>query len=87
MNDIESAYKVLGKTSFYDEMITCSTVPGKAICKLIWNMNKEQNDRYLNMALSGIPKKFGGRLLEVPVGTGILTMPLYKALNKADILV
>jgi len=85
MNDIESAYKVLGKTSFYDGMITCSTVPGKAICKLIWNMNKEQNDRYLNMALSDIPKKFGGRLLEVPVGTGILTMPLYKALNQADI--
>jgi len=37
------------------------------------------------MALSDIPKKFGGRLLEVPVGTGILTMPLYKALNQADI--
>ena len=85
MNDIESEYKVLGKTSFYDGMITCSTVPGKAICKLIWNMNKEQNNRYLNMALSGIPKNFGGRLLEVPVGTGILTMPLYKALNQADI--
>ena len=73
MNDIESAYKTLGKTSFYDGMITCSSVPGKAICKLVWNMNKEQNDRCLNIALSGIQKNFSGRLLEVPVGTGILT--------------
>ena len=85
MNNMESAYKSLGKTSFYDGMITCSTVPGKAICKLVWNMNEEQNDRYLKMALSGIPNNFSGKLLEVPVGTGILTMPLYKALNQADI--
>lgn len=35
--------------------------------------------------LSGIPEHFSGKLLEVPVGTGILTMPLYKTLPKADI--
>ena len=35
--------------------------------------------------MSGIPEHFSGKLLEVPVGTGILTMPLYKTLPKADI--
>lgn len=30
-------------------------------------------------------RRISGRLLEVPVGTGILTMPLYKTLPKADI--
>ena len=40
---------------------------------------------YQDKALSGIPEDFSGRLLEVPVGTGILTMPLYQTLPKAEI--
>ena len=40
---------------------------------------------YLENALSGIPEHFSGKLLEVPVGTGILTMPLYRTLPEADI--
>ena len=48
-------------------------------------MNKAENDAYLEKALSGIPEHFSGKLLEVPVGTGILTMPLYRTLPKADI--
>ena len=39
-------------------------------------MNKAENDDYLEKALSGIPENFSGKLLEVPVGTGILTMPV-----------
>ena len=35
--------------------------------------------------LSGIPEDFSGSLLEVPVGTGILTMPLYKTLPNARV--
>ena len=35
--------------------------------------------------MSGVPMDFSGRLLEVPVGTGVLTMPLYQTLPKADI--
>ena len=66
-------------------MITCSTLPGKTVCGLVWNMDKEKNTRYLEMALSGIPQDFSGSLLEVPVGTGVLTMPVYQTLPKADI--
>ena len=79
------AYRLTGGNNFYDGMITCSTLSGKAVCRLVWDMNKAENDAYLEKALSGIPEHFSGKLLEVPVGTGILTMPLYKTLPKADI--
>ena len=84
--EIQNAYKYLGKeATFYDGMITCSTIPGKAVCKVVWNMAKEENTRYLDLAMAGIPEDFSGRMLEVPVGTGVLTMPVYKTLPDADI--
>ena len=85
-NEIKNAYRSLGKeTTFYDGMITCSTLPGRAVCGVVWNMGREKNTRYLEKALSGIPDGFAGKLLEVPVGTGVLTMPVYKTLPQADI--
>lgn len=84
--EIKSAYKNLGgEKTFYDGMITCSTLSGKAVCKLVWNMNKKKNDHYLQLALSGIPQGFSGKMLEVPVGTGILNMPVYETLPEADV--
>ena len=82
---IRSAYRLTGGNSFYDGMITCSTLSGKAVCRLVWAMNKAENDAYLEKALSGIPEHFSGKLLEVPVGTGILTMPVYQTMPEADI--
>ena len=83
---IQGAYKALGKeATFYDGMITCSTIPGKAVCKAVWNMGVEENARYLELAMAGIPGDFDGKMLEVPVGTGVLTMPVYKTLPNADI--
>lgn len=85
-NEIKNAYRSLGKeATFYDGMITCSTLPGKAVCALVWSMNKEKNDRYLELVLSAVPEDFSGKLLEVPVGTGVLTMPVYRTLPKADV--
>lgn len=83
--NIRSAYRLTGSSSFYDGMITCSTPAGKAVCRLVWGMNKAECDDYLARALSGIPEDFSGRLLEVPVGTGILTMPVYQTLPQAEI--
>ena len=82
---IRGAYRMTGGNSFYDGMITCSTLSGKAVCRLVWAMNKAENGDYLEKALSGIPEHFSGNLLEVPVGTGILTMPVYKTMPDADI--
>ena len=85
-DQIKSAYRLTGSNaSFYDGMMTYSTLPGKFICRLVWNMDGEKNLRYLERALSGVPEDFAGRLLEVPVGTGVLTMPVYRDLPDADI--
>jgi hypothetical protein len=82
---IKNAYKLTGgHAGFYDGMMTYSTLPGKAICRIVWNMDGEKNLRYLEKALSGIPEDFSGKLLEVPVGTGVLTMPVYRELPDAD---
>ena len=82
---IRGAYRLTGGSNFYDGMITCSTFSGKAVCRLVWDMNKAENDAYLEKAMAGITENFSGKLLEVPVGTGILTMPLYQTLLQADI--
>ena len=85
-DQIQNAYKITGgNASFYDGMMTYSTFPGKAICRFVWNMDGEKNLRYLEQALSGVPEDFSGKLLEVPVGTGVLTMPVYQGLPEADI--
>ena len=83
---IKSAYRLTGgHASFYDGMMTYSTVMGKAICRLVWNMDGEKNLSYLETALAGVPEGFSGKLLEVPVGTGVLTMPVYRELPDARI--
>lgn len=82
---IRSAYRMTGSNNFYDGMMTCSTLPGKAVCRLVWAMNKADCEKYQDAAMAGIPENFAGRLLEVPVGTGILTMPLYQTLPDADV--
>ena len=42
---IRSAYRLTGESSFYDGMITCSTLSGKAVCRLVWAMNKAEKRR------------------------------------------
>lgn len=37
---IRSAYRLTGENNFYDGMITCTTLSGKAVCRLMWDMSK-----------------------------------------------
>ena len=61
---IRNAYKVTGSASgFYDGMMTYSTFLGKAICRIVWNMDGGKNLRYIEQALSGVPEDFSGDLL------------------------
>ena len=86
-DQIRNAYRTTGgQASFYDGMMTYSTWLGKAICRVVWNMDGEKNAAYLEKALSGIPEDFSGKLLEVPVGTGVLTMPVWQSLPQAEII-
>ena len=60
---IRSAYRLTGSSSFYDGMMTCSTLPGRLVCRLVWDMDKQMCSEYQEKALSGIPEDFSGRLL------------------------
>ncbi len=83
---IRSSYRALGGIgTVYDGIITRSTLTGKLMDSVIWGLDEARAAEWVNAALAPIPGDFGGKLLEVPVGTGVLTMPLYRALPKAGI--
>ena len=85
-DEIKSAYRSLGNAhSFYDGMMTGTTLPGRFIQKHVWCMTREDALEYQAEAFEMIPADFSGKLLEVPVGTGVLSMPVWKTLPDADI--
>ena len=85
-DEIQNSYKTLGKVgTMYDGIVTRSTLLGKLMDSLIWGLDKDAAAKWINDALAPIPTDFGGSLLEVPVGTGVLTMPLYKSLPNAAV--
>lgn len=69
----------------YDGIITRSTLLGKLIDGVVWGLSKELAAKWVNDALAPIPEGFCGSLLEVPVGTGVLTMPIYRSMPEARI--
>ena len=84
-DEIKASYKQLGSIgTVYDGIITRSTLVGKLMDSLIWGLDKELAAKWIDDALSPISEDFAGKLLEVPVGTGVLTMPLYKRLTNAE---
>ena len=91
MNDerqekIFSAYQLVGKfSSLYDGMMTNSGLFGKIAVKLFWGMTSAEFENFLTLTLAGVPKNFSGRMLEIPVGTGVLTFPFYEKSDGAEI--
>lgn len=73
------------KGGLYDDIITGTGFIGSIVSNVIWKMDKNKDREYQRLATRPIPDGFSGKLLEVPVGTGILTMPIYKDLTGADI--
>ena len=85
-DEIKASYKQLGNIgTMYDGIITRSSLLGKLMDSLIWGLDKELAAKWINDALAPIPENFAGKLLEVPVGTGVLTVPVYQRLGNADI--
>ena len=85
-DEIRRSYKALGDmASVYDGIITRSTLLGKVMDSLVWGLDKELAEKWVEDALAPVPTDFSGKLLEVPVGTGVLTMPLYASLPQAAV--
>ena len=86
MEKIFDAYqRVGGLAKFYDAMLTNSGLLGRLAMKIFWSLDDAAYEKFLAQAFAGIPKNFCGRLLEVPVGTGALSLPRYCELNGAEI--
>ena len=85
-DEIRRSYKALGDmASVYDGIITRSTLLGKIMDSLVWGLDKDLAERWVEDALAPVPTDFSGKLLEVPVGTGVLTMPLYASLPQTAV--
>ena len=85
--EIKASYRALGGgfANLYDGIITRSTPIGKLMDSLVWGLDASLAAKWINDALAPIPEDFKGTLLEVPVGTGVLTVPVYRNLKDAQI--
>jgi len=85
-DEIRESYKALGNIGgIYDGIITRSTLLGRLLDSLIWGLDASLAAKWIDDALYPIPTDFSGSILEVPVGTGVLTMPFYRNLTDAEI--
>ncbi len=68
----------------YDPGITASTVRAKILGRIIWGRASDRDP--MEKVLSLLPDRFDGVLLDVPVGTGVFTAPLYRRYPEATII-
>ena len=84
--EVERAYRIVGKLSnLYDGMMTYTTVSGKIASNAIWSLDGKKARAYVEKALSGIPEGCAGAILEVPVGTGALSLANYRCYPDAQV--
>ncbi|MBR2774225.1 MAG: class I SAM-dependent methyltransferase [Selenomonadaceae bacterium] len=80
------AYQIVGHLStFFDRMMTNADLPARLALKIFWGLDDDAYKKFLAQAFIGIPKDFSGLILEVPVGTGVLSLPVYKELGGAEV--
>jgi len=73
---IQASYRQASKV--YDAQMTWA----KLYCKIVWGF---QDIAYANSLLAWLPDAFSGKILDVPVGTGVLTCAKYAQLKSAQI--
>ncbi len=78
---IQKSYK--SSQNFYDDFITHKKWWSKLYAKIIWR--GVDNVKIANKLLDFIPNDFDGKLLEVPVGTGVFTYEKFNSLTKSEI--
>ncbi|MBQ3842523.1 MAG: class I SAM-dependent methyltransferase [Ruminiclostridium sp.] len=78
---IKDSYKA--SKNIYDDILTRKNIFAKLYMKLFWQ--DVDDNKIAEELLKYIPDKFRGKLLDVPVGTGVFTCEKYKRMTKADI--
>lgn len=81
MDNIKAAYK--SSKNIYDDTLTQNKWWSKLYISMFWG--GVDDIEIANKVLNMIPDNFGGKILDVPVGTGVFTVPKYKVLHSADI--
>ncbi|MCW4024415.1 MAG: class I SAM-dependent methyltransferase [Candidatus Bathyarchaeota archaeon] len=71
-------------SSYYDTGLTNSTFLTKLYNKVVWGIHDIE---YANNVLSLFPKEGRRIILDVPVGTGVFTVDLYKELAKTSSII
>jgi len=79
---IAASYDKVAKR--YDRGITASTLRSRVLGRIIWGRAGDLDP--MEEVLSLMPSRFDGVLLDVPVGTGVFTAPLYRRYPDATIL-
>lgn len=78
---IKRSYKF--SKNFYDDALTQNKWWSKLYFKLLWG--GVDDNEIARKVLNWIPDDFEGKMLDVPVGTGVFTAEKYKRMEKADI--
>lgn len=80
-NILDAYQRVAGLSKLYDAMLTNAGLFGRLALKIFWGLDSATYEKFLAQAFAGVPNDFSGRLLEVPVGTGVLSLPRYQKLG------
>lgn len=78
--EVRNGYKRGAKS--YDSLLSTQKLWAKLACKLVWGF---PDTAYTNKLLDCIPDDFGGKLLDIPVGTALFTAPKYQHMKNAQI--
>ena len=84
-DEIKALYGQGKDNSIYDGIKTGSSGLGRLLMKTVWTMSPEDQLACLSETFAGLPADFGGSVLELPVGTGVLSMPFWRSQKKAEI--
>ena len=84
---IRQAYRNVGKhAAHYNRVMLNEGLLGRVAMQLLWGLGSGDYPRFLEQAFRGLPGGFSGRLLEVPVGTGVISIPVFRNLPGAEIV-
>jgi len=81
MDKIEKAYKSVSKA--YDKSITGESLFLRTLEKMTWGFSAKD---YSEKLLENISNDFSGKILDIPVGTGVLTYEKYLRMNNSEII-